>query len=100
MKTIYIDSDFKCYVESAEDRTAVETDAFDGKCKNFIEGYRLVPSGSEWTREDGVVFHGEMVAPFKEYSYLAATQQGYEESLAEIEDMTNALNLLGVNANG
>ena len=97
---IYIDSEYKCYTESAEGRTAVETDAFNGKCKTFIEGYRFIPSGETWTREDGVVFSGEMVAPWKDYAGLAAAQAGYEEAAAELHDMREALNLLGVDANG
>ena len=97
---IYIDSDFKCYTEPADSLTAVETDFFDGKCKTFIEGYRFIPTGQEWTRKDGVVFKGEMIAPWKDYSVLAAAQAQYEESLAEMQDMQEALNLLGVNANG
>lgn len=97
---VYIDAEYKVYTESTEGRTAVETSAFDGKCKAFIEGYRFVPSGHEWKRADGVVFRGEMVTPWKDYNYLAAAQQGYEESLAEMQDMQTALNELGVNANG
>ena len=93
---IYIDSDYKCHTEPAEDRTEVETEFFNGKCKAFIEGYRFVPAGHEWTREDGAVFSGEMVAPWKDYTMLAAAQQGYEESLAEMQDMKNALELMGV----
>lgn len=87
MKTIYIDSDYKCYTEPAEDRTAVETAAFDGKCKKFIEGYRFVPDGHSWKRSDGAVFTGEMVAPWKDYAMLAAYQSGYEESLAEMQEL-------------
>ena len=97
---IYIDIDYKCYTESAEDRTAVESAFFDGKCKTFIEGYRYVPQGQTWTREDGVVFAGEMVAPWKDYTGLAAAQAGYGEAAAELQDMQEALNLLGVDANG
>ena len=98
--TVFIDSDYKCHTEQAEGLTAVESSFFDGKCKTFIEGYRFVPSGEMWTRADGVVFTGEMVAPWKPYEPLAAAQQGYEESAAELKDMQAALNLLGVNANG
>lgn len=93
--TIYIDSDFKCYVEPAEDCTAVETEFFDGKCRAYIEGYRFVPTGYEWTRKDGHVFRGQMIAPWKDYSLLAAAQARYE-----IEDMLNALKELGVNIDG
>ena len=97
MKTIYIDSDFKCYVTSGEGRTQVETDAFDGKCDAYIEGY----SGQTWTRADGTVFVGEMIAPSKpwdeldaaqrefereQYQALAAQNSEYEEALSEIEE--------------
>lgn len=78
MKTIYIDSDFKCYVTSGEGRTQVETDAFDGKCDTYIEGYRYVPSGKTWTRSDGTAFAGEMVAPWKPWAELDAAQREYE----------------------
>lgn len=100
MKTIYIDSDYKCYTDPADGRTAVETEAFNGKCRAFIESYRFVPFGNEWIREDGVVFYGEMVSPWKNDETVQAAQSAYEESLAEMQDMQEALNLLGVNANG
>ena len=97
---IYLDRVFRCYTEPGNDRTGIETDIFNGKCKTFIEGYRYVPHGQIWTREDGVVFTGEMIAPWKDYSALAAAQAGYEEAAAELQDMQEALNLLGVDANG
>lgn len=78
MKTIYIDPEFKCYVTSGEGRTQVETDAFDGKCDAYIEGYRFVPSGQTWTRADGVVFTGEMTAPWKPWAELDTAQREYE----------------------
>lgn len=71
--TIYIDTDYKCHVSTAEGLTAVETDAFDGKCPAYIEGYRYVPSGSTWTREDGVEFQGEMISPWKPWNELDVT---------------------------
>lgn len=100
MKTIYIDSDFKCYVTSGEGRTQVETDAFGGKCYAYIEGYRFIPSGQTWTRADGTVFTGEMIAPWKpwdeldtaqrefereQYKTVAAQNAEYAAALAEIE---------------
>ena len=54
--TIYIDSDYKCYVSDAEGRRAVETDFFDGKCPEWIESFRFVPADETWTRGDGEVF--------------------------------------------
>ena len=56
MRTIYIDSDFKCHLTDGEGLTAVETKFFDGKCDAFIEGYRFVPAGESWTNEDGETF--------------------------------------------
>ena len=93
---IHIDLEYKCHTEPAEDRVVVETDFFNGKCKAYIEGYRFVPSGSEWIRPDGVAFQGEMIAPWKDYSILAAAQATYEELLAEMQDMREALELLTI----
>ena len=78
--------------------TAVETDFFDGKCKEFIEGCRYVPSGESWTREDGVEFRGEMIAPWKDSRELDEAQREYEREL--LADAQNALNVLGVNVDG
>lgn len=91
--TIYIDSDYKCYVSAAEGRIAVETDLFDGKCPEWIESYRFVPDGDTWTREDGEEFRGEMTAPWKDLSeayaaqaaYVTAQNAQYEAALSEIE---------------
>ena len=76
--TIYIDSDFKCHTTAAEGRTAIETETFDGKCKAFIEGYRFVPPGQTWTRADGTVFHGIIIAPWRDYRILAEIQAQHE----------------------
>ena len=107
MKTIYIGSEFKCHVTSGEDLTPIETDAFDGRCDTYVEGYRFIPAGQTWIRADGVVFTGEMIAPWKpwaeldtaqreyereQYQALAAQNAEYEAALSEIEIA------LGVNA--
>ena len=90
--TIYIDSDYKCHVSAAEGRRAIETDAFNGKCPEWIESYRFVPEGETWTREDGEVFTN-MAAPWKDLSeayvaqaaYATAQNAQYEATLTEIE---------------
>lgn len=84
MAKIYIDSDYKCHTEFSDGMIAVETDFFDNKCKFFIEGYRFIPFNESWTREDGVIFTGELIAPRKDYRMLELSQTGYEESLAEL----------------
>ena len=83
MRTIYLDSDYKCHLYDDEMMTSTETDFFDGKCQTFIEGYRFVPQGEIWTREDGVVFEGIMVSPWKPYEELDLAQRQYEHELAE-----------------
>ena len=90
---IYIDSKFKCHTSPADGLTAVETDAFDGKCQQYIEGYRFVPAGESWTREDGQVFTGEMVTPWRPYEILAEFQAIHEEEQAKQAEAQEALNI-------
>lgn len=90
--TIYIDSECKCHVTDDGTMTEVETDFFNGKCQAFIEGYRFIPSGRKWTRADGTVFTGEMIAPWQPYDELDAAQRAYERE--QMADMENALAIL------
>lgn len=76
--TIYLDSDFRCHLMNDGTRSPTETDAFDGKCAAYIEGYRFIPVGESWTRPDGAVFSGEMIAPAEDYSRLEKAQAQYE----------------------
>lgn len=94
MKTIYIDYDFKCHITDDGKMTAIETDFFEGKCDEFVEGYRFVPSGESWTRSDGVVFHGEMISPWKPYTELDNAQREYEKQL--LATYAEALRTVGV----
>lgn len=95
--TIYIDADFKCHTAPGEGLTAVETDAFDGKCRQYIEGYRFIPAGERLIDPDGSFFSGEMVAPWRDYELLAEFQAIYEEEQTKQADMAAALEILGVN---
>ena len=98
--TIYIDSDYKCYVSAAEGRRAIETNEFDGKCDEWIESFRFVPAGETWVKLNGEMFRGEMVSPWKDLgeayaaqaAYVTAQNAQYEVALSEIEVA------LGVNA--
>ena len=89
--TIYIDNDYKCYTTPADGRVSIETDAFNGKCKQYIEGYRFVPADETWTREDGHRFTGEMVAPWRDYSLLEEFQAIYEEEQAKATEEIAAI---------
>lgn len=98
--TIYIDSDYRCHIANDGTRRAFDIPFFDGKCAEFIEGYRYVPAGESWTRADGEVFRGEMISPWKDLSeaytaqtaYLERQNAQYEAALSQIEVA------LGVNA--
>ena len=100
--TIYIDNDYRCHISNPDGTlTAVETDAFDGKCPAYIEGYRFVPAGESWTRPDGVTFAGEMIAPWRDWRTLDVAQRDYEREQyaamsAELADAQAALEMLGV----
>lgn len=83
---IYMDSDFKCHLSPADGLTEVETDLFDGKCPEYIEGYRFIPPGSVWIRPDGTAFHGGMLAPWKPWNELDEAQREYErQRVPELE---------------
>ena len=96
---VYIDSEYRCHTTNPDGTyTALETDFFDGKCAAYIEGYRFVPAGETWTRPDGVVFRGEMIAPWKDWRELDKAQRDYErEQLAAYEQALSEIeSALGV----
>ena len=70
MRTIYIDSDFKCHVTDDGTMTAVETDFFDGKCEQFVEGYC-------YDTRNGYV----QIYPFLPFGELDSAQREYEKQL-------------------
>lgn len=87
---IYIDSDFKCFTAPGDGLTEVETDFFGDKCDAYIAGYRFVPAGQSWTREDGEVFSGEMASPWKDWEELDDIQREYEREQYETLTAQNA----------
>lgn len=94
---IYIDSDYKCHVTDDGTRRAFDVPFFDGKCTEFVDGYRYVPSGERWVLPNGTFYKGGMIAPWKDYNSLLQAQlqyevAQYESALADIEKA------LGVNA--
>ena len=89
--TIYLDNEYKCHVTNDGTMRGYETNEFDGKCRTFIEGHRLVPESETWTRKDGVKFTGLMISPWTNYNELKMAQLEYE-----LEDADKALALLGV----
>lgn len=72
MRTIYIDSDYKCHVTDDGAMTAVQTNFFDGKCDTFVEGYC-------YDTRNGYV----QIYPVKPFSELDTAQREYERKLLE-----------------
>ena len=94
---IYIDSDCKCHVSDDGSMREFDVPFFDGKCDEFIEGYRYVPEGETWTRSDSTVFSGEMIAPWKDYDELYRAQAEYEHDLL-MELQANAVSVADAEA--
>ena len=80
---LYLDADFRCHLSGGAGMTEMDTELFDGKCPLYIEGYRYVPPGERWVREDGVMFQGEMITPWKPWEELDDAQRAYERQLLE-----------------
>lgn len=91
---IYIDKDYKCHVTDDGTMIPIETNFFDLKSTDFIEGYRYVPKGETWIREDGVAFTGEMITPWKDFNELNLTQRIYEKQL--LTEYVDSLRIMGV----
>lgn len=95
---IFLNAIFECSVTERNDTTQqIETDAFNGKCTEYIEGMRFVPDGDSWTRSDGVIFTGEMISPFVDSRILELAQTEYEKTKTEnqiAEQQTAIQNLM------
>ena len=93
---VYIDSEYCCHTSNPDGVfREIEESFFDGKCKTFIEGYRLKPAGETLVGEDGKVFSGgKMITPWKPYDELESAQREYEKQL--IATYEKSLKTLGV----
>lgn len=81
MRTVYIDSEFKCHTVNDGTMREIENSFFDDKCDAFIEGYCYDDS-------KGYI----QVYPWKPFNELDSAQREYErERLADAE---NALAIL------
>lgn len=84
---VYLDENYMVHAEQDENTTRMpwpdNGGFFMGKCPAFIEGYRVVPEGETWAREDGAVFHGLMVSPAVDPKELQIAQ-------AEVDKQTIA----------
>lgn len=87
--TIYIDNDYKCHVSDDGTRRAFDVPFFDGKCAEFVEGYRYAPSGETWTRADGQTFRGEMITPWRDHSQILEIQTAVDRAQAQAQQTIN-----------
>ena len=77
MRTIYIDSEFKCHSTNDGTMSAIETSFFDGKCDAFVEGYCVKQN---------------TIYPWKPISELDTAQREYErQQLKEYEALIDEL---------
>ena len=90
MKTIYVDSEFMCYLENAQGRTAVQTDVFDGVADSAIPFYRYIPQGESYKDKKGRTLHGLFIQAIDSEAIDSITKS------AIMADMQNALSILGV----
>lgn len=102
MRKYYLDSEFRVHIDQDGNRREWEDTEgyFDGKCAAYIEGFRVVPDGETWVREDGAEFTGLMIAAAVPFEELDAIQREYErqqlaamqEAIAETEAAEAAYN--------
>ena len=86
---IYIDNDYKCHVFNDGTMREFDVPAFDGKCAEFIEGYRYIPPGERWVKPNGIILKGEQRTPWKDYNELEKAQREYE--IAQYEAALTAI---------
>lgn len=77
MRTIFVDSNFKCHVANDGTMTALETEYFDGKCDAYIEGY---------------CYRDDQFYPWVSVAELDAIQQAHEnERVADLEEFARII---------
>ena len=83
---VFLDKDYKCHLENDGTMRAFDIPGLNGKCKEYIEGYRFIPNEEQWTDEKGFIFKGEMITPWKDFSQLKAIQKAVDR----IQDKVDA----------
>ena len=75
---LYLDGNYIAHAEQDTEGLRIPWEDscgfFTAKCPAFIEGYRVVPEGKTWIREDGAVFTGLMIAPVVNPTILQTLQ--------------------------
>lgn len=76
---IYIDNEYKCHVTNDGTMREIETDCFNGRCEEFIEGYK-------YDDRNGIA-----VYPWKPYAGLVAIQTAVDRTQAEADEQIMGL---------
>ena len=85
--TVYVDENHRCHAENAAGRTPYDLQFFDGKSENVVECYEYYPATS------GSAERIKAIAPVET---IDALQKQYVSDLAKMQDMQDALAILGV----
>ena len=82
MKTYYLDSEFRLHLEQAENRIPWKDEHgfFSGKCKAFVEGFRVIPEGASWNGCNGL-----MITAAVDFSTLDKAQTEHGEMRAVMD---------------
>ena len=88
MSIYYLDSEYKVHLDPNEGELQWEDTEgiFDNRCRAYIETYRVVPVGHTWTREDGEVFEGLMIAPHRPLECALMAQALYTQLEEKLEN--------------
>lgn len=96
MRTVYLDSDYRVHLTQTGNLMPYITNVFDGKCDTYVEGYRIVPEGAVWTRDDGIEFVGPMVAAAASFGETFSVQKQYEEDCSNMMTLEEAAELIDI----
>lgn len=88
---IYLDNNYKCHTQNEGTMREIDVPAFDGKCKEYIEGYRFIPSGETWTDTHGNVFEGQFLGAWRAYTELTEIQTAVDRTQAEADEQIMGL---------
>ena len=84
---VYVDANHRCHAENSAGRTPYDLQFFDGKSDNVVECYEYYPATGE---------HAERIKAVAPVEMIDAFQKQYEADLAKMQDMQDALAILGV----
>lgn len=86
--TVYVDENWHCHVENADDRQAIEDEFFDGRAPEVIEGYLCILGDNSKRTITPWKLLSELDAIQRQYNQALLAQ--YEQALTSIEQAVEA----------